>query len=330
MTSEPAGLRLDAELWVPSALGLIGPHGLLGDVAADGQMSYRPLLTHHLSTGPLIYGLERAVTLVESRDQLQGVLQGPDLAPFCPPGFGLAGDERDWERDHKVAVVVRNRMGEGVNALLVAGLDRFEERVAHLSCCWVPNQAILRTAGADEVLGAGWLTLFRQLAHRGAVGITASEAFSGRDIVDVLRRVAGFRPTADIYGALGLSPADHVVVLAEWRATVEDGQVVRFATRPDLDAGAHADLVQRLAAYLEVANPRPVPDSAERHERLSLGGEVGIDGIQGWGNVCDDDWYRPPPDEAPAGSDRGDADIRATAALVAWLRAQGGTTSQPD
>lgn len=170
--------------------------------------------------------------------------------------------------------------------------------------------------------------LFRQLARRGAVGVTAAEAFSGRDIVDVLRRVAGFRPAAEIYGELGLAPCDHAVVVAEWRATVEDGRVVRFATRPDLDGPARVELMQRLAAYLDVAGRRLVPERDERrHERLSLGGEVGIDGIQGWGNVLGDDWFQPPPDDAPDGSGWGDAYSRAAATLVAWLRTEGGAAT---
>jgi hypothetical protein len=327
MTTHPVGLRLDAEIWSPSPLGIVGPHALLGDVAAGGQVSYRPLLSRHLSSGPMVNGLDRAVTVIESRAQLREMLRRPELAPFCPP-LGSAGDDDDWQRHRKVAVVVHDRVGQGVNALVVAGFDRFDPRIAHVSRFWVPNQAILRTSWADDVLGAGWLTLFRQLAQRGAVGVTVAETFSGRDIVDVLRRMAGFRPLAGIYRDLGLAPCDHAVMLAEWRATVEDGRVVRFATRPDLGGPARVELMQRLAGYLDVAGQRPTPERDEaHHERLSLGGEVGIDGIQGWGNVLDDDWFQSPADEVPDPSGWGDADKRARAALLTWLRAEGGSAT---
>lgn len=140
MATHPVGLRLNAEIWSSSPPGIVGPHGLLGDLAVGGQMSYRPLLSHHLSPGPLANGLDRAVTVIESRAQLQEMLRRPELAPFCPPGLGSAGDDDEWERDRKVAVVVHDRMGEGVNGLVVAGLDRFDPRIAYVSCFWVPTR----------------------------------------------------------------------------------------------------------------------------------------------------------------------------------------------
>jgi hypothetical protein len=210
-----------------------------------------------------------------------------------------------------------------VNALLVAAVDRLDPRVAYASTCWIPNPTILRTTPADELLGAGWLTLFRWLARRGVLGVTATEADWGRQTVDVLRRIGGFRPIGDVYAALGLSPADDAAVVAEWRATVEGGRVVRFATRPELDGPAREELVWRLGTYLGVA-VRGLPPAGEAPdgERLSLGGGVGIDGIQGTGNVAPDDWYGPPRDEVgPPGEDDGGSWARTTAVLADWLAA---------
>jgi hypothetical protein len=331
MTTDAGGLRLDGELWERSALGTVGPHSLLGDLAAGLDRSYRPLLAHHRSQAPLRDQLDRAVTAVLTHAELRDVLRRPELAPFCPPGGVWAGDEEAWELDRKVGVVVHDRMGDGVNALLVAAVDRFDPRVAYVSTCWIPNPVTLRTMAADELLGAGWLTLFRWLARRGVLGVTATEADWGRQTVDVLRRIGGFRPIGEVYAALGLSPADDAAVVAEWRATVEGGRVVRFATRPALDGPARDELVRRLAAYLAVV-VRDTASGGEAgdRERVSLGGGVGIDGLQGWGNVAPDDWYGSPPDEVAErdGDPWAGPFARGTAVLADWAAA-GGPDPEP-
>src|SRR4029450_3343606 len=115
-----------------------------------------------------------------------------------------------------------------------------------VTTCWVPNPAILRANHVDRLLAAGWARMFHELAHSGMVGVTASESFEGRAIVSVLRDIAGFRPAADHFSALGLAPADAMIRLAEWRVTVEAGGVTRFATPPDLAGPARVDLLRRL------------------------------------------------------------------------------------
>ncbi len=143
-----------------------------------------------------------------------------------------------------MAVVLRDRGGDQFQGLLVAGHGRMDEGIAHLSTFWVPNAPWLRTSGVDEILAAGWLTLVRGLAAGGAVGVTAGETWSGPDFIDVLHRIAGFRPAAEVDAERGLSPADSTAVLVEWRATVEDQRVVQFCqsfgecSRPRLD-GVH-------------------------------------------------------------------------------------------
>jgi hypothetical protein len=322
MTNPSAG-RLDVAVWAPSPLGTIGPHGLLRDISAGGQTSYRPLLSHQLVDAPLADGLDRAVELIDDCDGLQALLAAPDVAQLCSAGVS-AGDQGRWEREQQAAVVLRDRRGDHFQGLLVGGLHRLEAPIAHVSTFWVPNAAWLRAPGADDILAAGWLRLFRALAQRGAVGVRAPENWSGRDFVDVLRRVAGFRPAADVFAELGLSPADSAAVLVEWRATIEDQRLDHFATRPELGDPAHRELIRRLDTYFGAAPPRFEPASEPvPGERLTFTGDIGIDGVRGWGTGFDShDWYRPPPDHVPEGSDQRDVDARAHAALAAWLRQQ--------
>lgn len=321
MTTGPSAVRLDEHVWAPSPLGTLGPHGLLHDATYGGQMSYRPLLSYHLADGPLTDGLDRAVTRIDDRDELQAVLDEPEVARWCPPRIS-AGDAARWERERKVAVVLSDRGGDQFQALLVAGHGGMDEGIAHLSTFWVPNAAWLRTSGVDDILAAGWLTLFRGLAEGGAVGVTATEVWSGRDFVEVLRRIAGFRPASDLYAERGLSPADGKAVLVEWRATVEDQRVVRFATRPDLDAAAERTLMRLLDRYFTAAPPSDGPATPPAPgERLTFSGEVAIDGVRGYGTgFAGRDWFEPPPDHVPAGAEWPDVNARAFAGLVAWLR----------
>jgi hypothetical protein len=323
MTTGPSAVRLDEHLWAPSPLGTLGPHGLLREALYGNQMSYRPLLSYHLADGPLTDGLDRAVTRIDHRDDLQAVLEDPAVARWCPPAAG-AVDPARWEQDRKVAVVLRDRGSDQLHALLVAGHVGMDEGIAHLSTFWVPNAAWLHASGVDDVLAAGWLTLFRGLAAGGAVGVTVAENWSGRDFVEVLRRIAGFRPAAELYAERGLSPADSKAVLVEWRATVEDQRVGRFATRPELDAAAERTLMRLLDRYFTAApwHDEPATPPAPG-ERLTFGGEVAIDGVRGHGTgFAGRDWFEPPTDSVPAGAEWPDVNARALAGLVAWLRDQ--------
>ena len=323
MTTGPSAVRLDEHVWAPSPLGTLGPHGLLQEALHGNQMSYRPLLSYHLADGPLADGLDRAITRIDDRDELQAVLDEPEVARWCPPAI-REGDAARWRRDRKVAVVLRDRGGDHFQALLVAGHRGMDEGIAHLSTFWVPNAAWLTASGVDDVLAAGWLTLFRALAAGGAVGVTATETWSGRDFVEVLRRVAGFRPAAELYAERGLSPADSTAVLVEWRATVEDQRVVRFATRPELDAAAERTLMGLLDRYFTAAPWHEEPASPPTPgERVTFNGEITIDGVRGYGTGFDGhDWFEPPPDHVPADAEWPGAHARAFTALVAWFRDQ--------
>ncbi len=321
----PFEMRLDAAVWTPTELGTVGPHNMLREVAAGGGASYRPLLAHHRSDRPLADGLDRTVELAESPDDLRAVLASPEVAPWSHVGRTI--DDAAWARDDKVAVVMRDRSGGGFNGLLVAGLDRGDDHIGHASTFWVPSPLWLRTAGAEDVLTAAWLTLFRALAERGAVGVRTTEVWSGVDFVDVLRRIAGFRPLAEHYAALGVSPADSAHVLVEWRATIDEGRLVRFATRPELDDTAHRELIRQLDTYLNVLIPpsADAPGPPVTGERLTFKGDVGIDGVRGWGTGPEPGgWFDAPVDTVPDGTDWGDVNERARAALAAWLRQQRG------
>lgn len=322
-------VRLDADVWRPTALGTVGPRQMLGEVAVGGA-SYRPLLTHHLRDGPLANGLDRAVELAESPDDLRAVLASPVVTPWRHHEWTI--DDEAWARDDKVAVVMRERRGGGFNGLLVAGLDRGDEHIAHASTFWVPNALWLRAAGAEDILAAGWLALFRALAERGAVGVRTTEEWSGAAYVDVLRRIAGFRPLAEHYAALGISPADSAVVLVEWRATIDEGRLARFATRPELDEAAHTELIRQLDAYVNGLLPPPTepPGPPLAGERLTFQGDIGLDGVRGWGTGPEPGgWFDAPPDHVPDGTEWNDVNARALAALGEWLRHERGAGGEP-
>lgn len=295
---------------------------MLGDLAAGGGISYRPLLGSHLSDGPLSESVRRAVAVIEDCSEWEALAAEPEVARFCPPGL-REGDARRWEEDEAVAVVLRDRGGSAVQGVIVGRLDRFDRRLADVSTFWVWNPAWLHDPGVVDVLAGGWLALFRALAKRGAVGVTVSETWSGRDFVDVLRRIAGFRPAAEVYGDLGLSPADGALVVAEWRATIEGDRVTRFATRPELDDTAHRELIRLLDAFFRVANPSlgdPGDAAPPPGLRVTVTGEVGIDGVRGYGiGLAPGDWYQPPPDVIPEGPDE---ERRIPLVLAAWLHDQ--------
>jgi hypothetical protein len=320
--AEASGLRLDAEVWALSPLGVVGPLGLLGDVAHGGESVYRPLLVHHLDHAKLVDDLDRSVGVLRTFDEVADLLKGSGITrlSYCPPELARSDAAELWERDHKVGVVVRNRAGDMVHAVFVASPRGFGERVAHVTTCWVPNLAVLRAYEVDQLLAAGWARMFHELARSGMVGVTASESFEGRAIVSVLRDIAGFRPAADYFSALGLAPADAMIRLTEWRVTVEAGSVTRFASAPELAGAARADLLHRLLAYFAVAGRRRTDEREQdpAEERVTIGGEVAIDGIRGWGNVQPGDWYRPEPDNMPDGWQP--AQDTAMSAFLAWLR----------
>lgn len=316
--TEPWELRLDRALWTPTALGTVGPHGMMRDFAHGGEMSYRPLLRIHLAAGQLTDHLRRAVELVEDQAAWDALGEIPEVAQQCPQ-LG------NWA-DRTVAVVMGNWRDRQFQGLLVGRLDRTDPEVAHVSTFWVPNAAWLTASGVDETLAAAWLTLFQGLAQKGAVAITAAETWSGRRFVKVLRDIAGFRPTREVYADVGLSAADSALVLVDWRATFEGTELVRFATRPEFDESAHRELLRQLHRYfthVDAHTEGELPDLPGY--RQTFKGEVQIDGPHGWGSGrSDDDWYDGPPDQFPDADEPFDFAQhmhRGPALLARWLRA---------
>jgi hypothetical protein len=286
-------LRLDRDLWTATGLGMIGPPDQLRGMAHGAENSYRPLLRTHLLAGQVADHLARAVEVIDDSAAWDALAETPEVARHCPK-LG------EWD-DETVAVVLRNWTDRQFQGVLVAHLDRATPEVAYLSTFWVWNAAWLNTQGADDTLAAGFLTLFQHLAHRGAVAVTATEAWTGRRFVQVLRDIAGFRPTREVYAEVGLSPADSALVLVEWRATIEDGRLVRFATRPTLDEADRSELLSLLRNYFRhvagsFGDEPPTPPGL----RQTFKGKVHIDGPHGWGTGRpDDDWYDAPPDQFP-------------------------------
>jgi hypothetical protein len=291
--SAPWDLRLDRDLWTATPLGLVGPPDLLRGLTLGAEVSYRPLLRTHVAAGQLADHMDRGVEAVEDSAAWDALAETPEVARQCPK-LG------EWD-DHTVAVVLRNWTDRQFQGVLVADLGRPTPDVAHLRTFWVWNAAWLTIHGAERTLAAAFLTLFQRLAHRGAVAVTATEVWTGQRFVRVLRDIAGFRPAREVYAEVGLSAADSAQVLVDWRATVEDGRLVRFATRPTLDEAAHRELLSLLRRYFRHATSRladePPPLSGLRQ---TFKGEVHIDGPHGWGTGrSDDDWYDGPPDRFP-------------------------------
>ena len=98
MTMRSSGTRLDTQTWAATPLGTSWPHSLLSDLSAGGQMSYRLLLVHHLSDGPLGDGLNRTVELIETSEEMDALLTSPDLAQWCPTTIGAAATDGRWDQ----------------------------------------------------------------------------------------------------------------------------------------------------------------------------------------------------------------------------------------
>jgi hypothetical protein len=289
----PWELRLDRDLSTATGLGTVGPPDLLRGLARGAEMSYRPLLRSHLAAGLLADHMGRAVEVVEDSAAWDALAETPEVARHCPK---LGG----WD-DHTVAVVLRNWADRQFQGVLFAHVVGATPEVAQLRTFWVWNAAWLTMQGADATLGAGFVTLFQCVAHRGAVAVTATEGWTGRRFVQVLRDIAGFRPTREVYAEVGLSAADSAQVLVDWRATVEDGRLVRFATRPTLDEAVQRELLSLLRRYFRhAAGSLGDEPPALAGLRQTFNGEVHIDGPRGWGTGrSDDDWYDGPPDQFP-------------------------------
>jgi hypothetical protein len=290
---------LDGELWALTPLGTVVPDGLLREAAHGGEWSYRPLLRTHHAPGRLDDHVARSVQLIDDRAGWDALGDEPEVAPHRPPGAPSR-----WIDERSVAVVIRDSRGQQFQGLVLAQLGADDPRLATVVVNWVWNAVFVEAARAQESLAAAWLTLFRALAARGAVGVRASEMMMGRRFVAHLRDIAGFRPGPEVLAELGLSPADAQQILCQWRATVEDDTVVRFGTRPDLAPDAHRQLVTMLAA--EVGPGHRPDDTIEPVAgfRQTISGDVYLDGPHGTqSGPQPEDWFTAPPDEIPDGSD---------------------------
>ena len=312
-----AGLRLDGELWEPTVLGTTVPHGLLRELAAGGEWSYRPLLRTHLAPGRLEPHVARSVQVVEDRAAWDALGDEPEVAPHRPPGAPSR-----WVEGRSTAVVLRDSRGEQFQGVILAELGP-DPRLATVVVNWLWNAMYVEAARARDTLAAAWLCLFRSLAGQGAVGVRANEMMMGRRFVAHLREVAGFRPGAEVVAELGLSPADAQQVVCEWRATVDDDTVVRFGTRPELAPDARRQLITELAAAQGPAGPSTPAIEPLPGFRQTLRGEVFLDGPHGTGSgPAPGDWFDAPPDAFPEGADWM---RRGRTVLARWLRDQAGS-----
>lgn len=314
--------RLDDPLWQTTALGIAAPTGVLRGWHRDHGMSYRALHRSHLLTSPLAEQLDRSVRLIEDRSGWDRFLEDPEVVRrrgSNPPTPWFGG----------LAVVVHDRSARYPEAVLRAQVDPEDGRKASLLALWTWNAAWLGSPGADAPLAAGFVTLFRALASRGVLAVMAAETWLGPPFLRAIRGLGGFRPVDQVLAEHGLSPADEFTVVCEWRATVEDDEVIDFATREPLSPDAEAELHRLVLAHLR-AYPRPLARDSADHGgdapsapgayRCTIGGEVRLDGLAGTGSGYDDDWHHPPPDLVDPHDQR--FDLRAWEALASWLAAR--------
>lgn len=318
--------RLDGPLWQTTALGVSAPNGVLRGWHRDHGMAYRPLTRSHLLTSPLAEELDRSVSLIDDRAGWDRFLDDPEVVrrrgsnPPTPWPGGLA-------------VVVRDRSGRYPEAVLRAQIDPDDGRKASLSALWTWNAAWLGAPDAAAPLAAGFVTLFRALAQRGVLAVIANETWLGPPFLRAVRELGGFRPVDEVLAEHGLSPADEFTVICEWRATVEDDDVIDFATREALTPEAEHELRRLVLAHLR-AYPRPWHGPAADHDdappgpyRCTIGGDVRLDGLAGTGSGYDDDWHHPPPDLVDLDDQR--SDLRAWKGPDPLARGAPGPLSRP-
>ncbi len=260
-------------------------------------MSYRPLTRSHLRSTPLAEGLDRSVRLIEDRAGWDRFLDEPEVVRrrgANPPTPWFGG----------IAVVVHDRGGRYPEAVLRAQVDPEDGRKASLLALWTWNAAWLGAPDAAAPLAAGFVTLFRALAQRGVLAVIASETWLGPPFLRAIREVGGFRPADEVLAEHGLSPADEFTVICEWRATVEDDEVIDFATREALTPEAESELHRLVLAHLQalpaatLRGRRPRRCGAECRPRTGApsAARLRLDGLAGTGSGYDDDWHHPPAD----------------------------------
>ena len=278
-------VRLDEELWTPSALGVVGP-GRLQALAAGVEEDYRPLLGVHRDRAP--GPDDGSVLLVDGDDDWAAVTGDPQAGPM------LAGP-LSWLRDHPRAVLVAARVPDGgVRALVAMRPDARVPTLGEVVLAWSPG-IDLGGAAAQGLLGRAWLRAFRACALRGLVGLTVGVGSRGARDVALLRRVAGFRPLEQCYAEVGLAPADAGVVLDEWRVTVADDEVTDIGLLAGESEAEQRELMGRILPL--VTRPGPDPAPATGPYRTSFGGAITLDGCRGLiGPLPDGDWWEPEPD----------------------------------
>ena len=302
-------MRLDDDVWTPTPLGTIGPYGSLGDLTAGGRTSYRPLLRHHLDPGSCTEPGNQFVRVAAAANAWSELLDEVGRVPTSLPDPG-------FERTPTVVVGVVGPY-EQLHAVLCAHIDPFDPRMAQLRTFWLPDLAWARTDLADPLLGVAFTALFRAVAGLGAVGVRVQRSGFGPEGLELLGDLAGFRPIAEQFAAIGMSASDAYWMINAWQATVERDRLDHLATRWPVDAAARRVLLGLIRVQLPDvpvgAEPLP-PPAPDLSWRLTIGGEVALDGTTSIG-TGDDRWGDAPPDLGEWSV----ALSRARHALARWL-----------
>jgi hypothetical protein len=307
MSAVAGPVRLDDELWTPSALGCVGP-GELAGLVLGVEALYRPLLAAHRIAPAVPDGDEGTVELVTGDAAWDRLCAEPEVQ--------MAHGGRSHLRDDPDAIVVAVRFwpGQGLRTVLALRIDRLDPRIAEVAMAWHPGGADV--GHVDSMVAAGWLALFRAAVERGVVGVTADVTHTGARQVDILRRHIGFRPVAEVYGEVGLGGVDAHAELDRWTATVSPSGAVDVRLEVHTGAAALGELAERLARLLAPRRRggRGDDDQAAPAVALRLSGEVTFDGCRGWSGQGDGE----------DGGEQGGGLGTAEGCLRRWAQAQQG------
>lgn len=186
---------LDDVLWEPSALGTIGPRGLL--TKANGELLYAALYDYDSLSdeGPRFYELGGRVTLKSGPDAVQA------LARLEPERSSYMTRHPGAEERALGALATLPDQTDVVTAVFAAPWD--DDRVAEIHYMWVAPE--MRPSSADrgrEIVVRTWRALVPALAKAGFVAmVTRVPDLSIRSWIVGL---GGFRPVREVLVERGL------------------------------------------------------------------------------------------------------------------------------
>lgn len=300
-------MRLDGPLWLPTALGTVGPPDLLATLLYGDSISYRPLLSVHRTRANADTTPPELTRLWSNRSALEraGLFSKLSIA---------AVDNRNSDEDDFVGATLYDSHHNCIGYIVVQ-LDWRDRRWAKLRLLWLdaPGE---RTY--SRRLSSAWRNIYRMLTDRGVLAVVASEASLDNRLIPSLRSIAGFQPAVTILSTMGVAEADSLISLARWSANVRADLVESFSLEgcwPSADDHAARAEAMRLLTLRITSDLDTPPDtdgtrrSPPRNGYVRLSGTIDLVGCCGW-------------QASVEGSDQmsGDAEAETNSALASLLR----------